>query len=61
MLHYRVQGFLTEGIPNSEVVSKFSFYLRVMKTNLFANTLKGALAPLTTALDQNDDFTSSMF
>lgn len=32
MLLYRIHGFLADGILNSEVVWKFSFYLRVMKT-----------------------------
>ena len=45
MLHNRMQGFLTDGILTSEVVSKFSFYLRVMKTKLSPNILKGVLAP----------------
>ena len=54
MLHYKIQGFLMDGILNSEVVSKFNFYLSVMKTKLFANILKGAVAsfpPLTTLLN----------
>ena len=43
-----------DGILNSEVVSKFNFYLSVMKTKLFANILKGAVASfaaLTTLLN----------
>ena len=46
MLHYRIHGFLTDGILNSKVVSEFSFYLRVIKTKLFGNILMVALAPL---------------
>ena len=37
MLHYRILGFLTDRVFSLGVVSKFSFYLRVMKTQLFAN------------------------
>ena len=37
MLHYSIHGFLTHEIFSSEVASMFSFYLRVMKTQLFAN------------------------
>ena len=44
MLHNRIQGFITDGIL-TYVVSKFSFYLRVMKTKLSPNILKGVLAP----------------
>ena len=36
MLYYRIHGFLTHRISNSEVVSKFSFYLRAIKIQLFA-------------------------
>ena len=36
MFQYRIHDFLVHGVFNSEVVSKFSFYLRAMKTQLFA-------------------------
>ena len=47
MLHYRIQGFLTDGMISSEVFSKLMFYLGAMKTNLYANISNGALVPFT--------------
>ena len=40
----KIQGFLTDAIINSEIVSKFIFYLKLKKTQLFIDILKGELA-----------------
>ena len=47
ILHYRIHGFLTHKILNEEIISKFSFFVRAMKTELFANIWKETLAPFT--------------
>ena len=37
ILHYKIHSFLTHGTLNVHTVSKFSFYVGVMKAQLFAN------------------------
>lgn len=44
LLHYRIHGFLTGGIVNLGIVSKFIFYLRLMRTKLSANVFKETIA-----------------
>ena len=43
-LYHRIHCFLTDRIVNQNVVSEFSLYLTVIKTQLFVNVLKGAFA-----------------